>query len=182
MSKEEANNRINERISTGRKKIALSKIILLAVVGVCIITGVILVIYLGGKTSENYNTVVVPDNVDKVNSDLGQSEYTPSGSYEVVMNYDWNFSDGNSASSNAYVENYAGNTSTVYFTIALSDAPDDDIFTSPDMIVGSHLENIKLDKKLDAGSYDAVLTYHLIDDSRKETSHVSVSITLSIEQ
>jgi hypothetical protein len=133
-----------------------------------------------GKDSKSYNTVVTPDNVEEVIAELDQAEITPVGSYEVVMNTDWVFPDSSSASSNAYVENSVENQNTVYFTIMLANATTP-IYESPLIPVGSHMEDINLDTELDAGTYDAVMTYHMMDDDNNETSSVSVSMTITIE-
>jgi hypothetical protein len=124
--------------------------------------------------------VVTPDNVEEVIAELDQAEITPVGSYEVVMNTDWVFPDSSSASSNAYVENSVENQNTVYFTIMLANATTP-IYESPLIPVGSHMEDINLDTELDAGTYDAVMTYHMMDDDNNETSSVSVSMTITIE-
>ena len=44
------------------------------------------------------------------------------------------------------------------------------VYTSPVLPVGSHIENISLDKELKAGTYKAVLTYTLL--SKDETDSV----------
>lgn len=182
MSKEKATQRINNQTAIQKRK--PSNITPIIMIGFGILIAVcfgIVLHFLPGKDSESYNVVVIPDNVEQIVSQLEQQEYTPIGSYEVTMNNDWVFPDGNSPSTNAYVENSVNNQNTIFFTISLS-GEEDDIYKSPYMQVGSHLENIKFDKKLDAGSYDAVLTYHLVDDAQKELSHVSVSITITVQK
>lgn len=181
MSKDKATERISNQVSAQQKKKSHTVIIIVVLlVFIAVFLGII-IHFLLRKDSESYNVVVVPDNIEKVVGQLNEQEYTPTGSYEVVMNTDWIFPDSNSPSTNAYVENSVNNKNTVFFTIALV-GEEDDIYKSPYMQVGSHLENIKLDKKKDAGSYDAVLTYHLVDDNNKELSHVSVSITITIQK
>lgn len=181
MSVEKANEQINSSNSTpGGKSNTKIVVIIASVVLICVIIGVILFMVLG-KDSTEFNTVVTPDNVEEAIKQLKEEDFTPVGSYEVVMNTEWTFPDSASASTDAYVENCVNNQNTVFFTIAM-DGKEDAIYTSPDLEVGSHLENIKLDEKLDAGVHDAVLTYHLVDDNHEEISHVSVSITLTIEK
>lgn len=182
MSKEKANDRINSRIAPAAAAKKSHSRIIIAVAGIiiCVLVGVILYM-LVGKDSKAYNTVVTPDNVEEVIAELDEAEHTPVGSYEVVMNTDWVFPDSSSASSNAYVENSVDNQNTVYFTIALANGTTP-IYESPLIPVGSHLEDIKLDTKLDAGTYDAVMTYHLVDDDNKEISSVSVSMKITIDK
>lgn len=184
MSKEKANERINiQSSSTGGKKSQTGLIIAFALIAVCAVAGIVLFVVFGkDANTTKYNRVVTPDNVDEIVDNLANSEMTPIGSYETKMNSQWTFPDGNSASSNAYVENSVNNRNTVYFTIVLREDQNTTIYTSPYLTVGSHLENIKLDTPLDAGVYDAILTYHLVDDDHKEISKVSLSLTLTIEK
>lgn len=127
------------------------------------------------------NVVVTPDNVDEVIGNMNEDDYVAPGSYEVTMNTTWNFSNGSSASENAYVGNSTSNTNDVYFDITLADTGEN-IYSSPVIPVGSHLENIALDKKLDKGSYDCVVTYTLVDKDQNSLSTVRVSLTINVEQ
>jgi hypothetical protein len=181
MSKQKANDRIDNRSTTKQQGNRSTIIILItAIVVVCILAGVILFL-LSGKDSQVYNAVVTPDNVEEVIDQQSQEDYTPIGSYEVNMNTDWVFPDGASASTNAYVGNNTSNQNTVFFTIALTD-DERQIYESPLIPPGSHLEDLKLDEDLDAGTYGAVLTYHLVDEENQEISSVAVNITITIEQ
>lgn len=182
MSREKANERINGRISPNDgKKSSTKVVIIIAVVIILILIGVILYLLLRRGTDSDYNMVVTPDNVEEIMSLMSDEQRTPIGSYQVTMNTSWVFPDGQSASTNAQVENSVYNQNTVYFTIALASDEDTDIYRSPYLMVGSHLDNIKLDTVLDAGTYDSVLTYHLVDDDYEEVSTVSVALTLTID-
>jgi hypothetical protein len=181
MSKQKANARIDNRVATPHKGNHTFLLVLIpSVVVICILAGVILNL-LNGKESKVYNSVVTPDNVEEVIEQQREEDYTPIGSYEVNMNSDWTFPDGASASTNAYVGNSTSNQNTVFFTIALTD-DERQIYESPLIPPGSHMEDIKLDEDLSAGTYDAVLTYHLVDEENQEISTVAVSITITIEQ
>ena len=183
MSREKVNERINiQSSSTEGKKSQTGLIIAFALIAVCAVAGIILFVVFGkDANATKYNRVVTPDNVDEVIDNLAHSERTPIGSYEAAMNTSWTFPDGESASTNAYVENNANNRSTVYFTIVLSEDQSKTIYTSPDLPVGSHLENIKLDTPLEAGVYETILTYHLVDGDHKELGKVSLAVTITIE-
>lgn len=133
----------------------------------------------GGEPKRN--VVISPDNVDEVIEDMAKEEFVAPGSYNVTMNNTWNFADGSSASDNAYVENSTSNTNDVYFDITLADS-EEKIYSSPVIPVGSHLENIALDKELKKGSYDCVITYTLVDKEQKPLSTVRVSLTIIIEK
>ena len=126
------------------------------------------------------NVVVNADNADKVATDIIEKEQVRSGMYEVTMNSEWIFEDGASVSKNAYVENVANNTNDVYFDINLADTGEL-IYSSPVIPLGSYLDNIALDKDLDQGSYDCVLTYHLVDAEQKTLSTLKVKVTVVVE-
>lgn len=127
------------------------------------------------------NVVVNEKNAENVAVEFIEQEQIRSGNYEVTMNSTWYFTDGTSISDNAYVENVANNTNDVYFDVNLADT-DEVIYSSPVIPLGSYLENIALDKDLEAGSYDCVLTYHLIDENQKTLSTLKVSLTIVIEK
>ena len=185
MSKEKASSRINSRIGGGSQApkpgfrpggfsvVKLFPLVVAATVGV----GAIFVF--SGKEPEAKNTVVTPENIEEVIAEMKEEERTPMGSYEVFMTTDWTFSDGSSASKDAYVLNPTANKNTVYFTITLSSG--EQVYKSPYIPVGSSLNNITLDTPLEKGFYKAVLTYHLVDTSNEEVSRVSVSVNLTIK-
>jgi len=179
MSAEKVNEQIGDIVDQEEKGTKKKVIVISTVVTVCV-AGIIILLLLLGKSPEEFNVVVTPEDVEDAIRKLNESEFVPIGSYEVVMNTDWNFPDGSSASDNAHVENCINNQSTVYFTIELADGTK--VYTSPYLEVGQYIENIKLDQPLTAGTYDTVLTYHLVDSEHKETSHVSVSVTLTIQK
>ena len=185
MSKEKANERINSRIAPTEEphKQHGMLLILVAIVVIAAVVGIICYLALRKEPeqeSREYNKVVTPGNVEGMISQLDAGEYTPIGSYEVMMNTDWVFPDGASPSTNAYVENSINNRNTVYFTIALETDRETDIYDSPFLEPGSYIQEILLDVELPAGQYDAVLTYHLVDEQEKEVSHVSVNVTLTV--
>lgn len=126
------------------------------------------------------NVVVNEENVEEVISSFAQ-ERTPAGSYEVTMNSTWNFTDGESPSGNAYVKNAETNTNSVYFDITLADS-EETVYESPILPVGSFLEDITLDSVLPAGTYDCLMTYHLLDEDDKSISTVKLTLTIVIEQ
>lgn len=185
MSREKANERINNRTGSAAPKRSYTGIVIIfSLLIVCILVGFIVLLIIG-KESEGEivtrNMVVTPENIDEVVSQLEEVEYTPPGSYEVIMSTHWTFEDGASASTDAYVENSILNRNTVYFTVTPADDDDHVVLRSPYLEAGSHLENITLDEDLDAGVYDMVLTYHLVDGDLKELSEVSVSVTITVQ-
>ncbi len=153
------------------------------VLAICIILIIMLcvIIYLllhkdDDKTKRD--VLINEDNVERVMTEM--EEKTPTGSYQVVMNSTWYFEDGSKSSDNAYVENARANQNPVYFDIVRSDT-DETIFESPIIPVGEHMNNITLDKKLSAGNYDCIITYHLLDDEEETISTVKLGLEIVIQ-
>ena len=97
------------------------------------------------------------------------------------MNSTWYCKSGDMPSDNAYVENAESNTNSVYFDVTRTDT-EETIFESPILPVGSHLENITLDSDLPAGTYDCVVTYHLLDEEENSISTLKLTVTIIVEQ
>lgn len=179
MSKEKASQRISGNIDKSNVKKKVSPfMIIFPIIMVAVIVGIVILAFVG-KESEA-NVVVTPDNVEEIIAQLKEEEKIPIGSYEVYMNDEWTFSDSKTASEDAYISNPVTNNSTVYFDITLKGTTDV-IYKSPYIPVGSALKNITLNNDMTKGVYEAVLTYHLVDDSYQETSKVSVGITITIQ-
>ncbi len=187
MSREKADERINSRLSqmykSGKKnRLPVIIPVILAVV-VCLVAGVTVCASLNKKENDgvnDYNVVVTPENVSQLAQQMRQDDYVPVGTYEVNMNSEWIFPDGDSASTNAYVGNNISNKNSVYFTVTLDDGTE--VMKSPVIPAGSHLKNIRLNTKLVAGTYDAVVKYYLLDSKGENMSHVSVSIKMTIQK
>jgi hypothetical protein len=89
-------------------------------------------------------------------------------SYDVKMNSEWTFANGSAYSEDAFVENPSTNLNSVYFDIKVN-GYEEPVFTSPVLPVGSHIENITLDKALKAGTYKCTLIYLLLSMDGKDS-------------
>lgn len=147
---------------------------------IIILLAVIIVLLLNKRDDKpKRNVVVNEDNAEDVAEELFDQEVVKPGTYEVKMNSTWNFQDGTSSSDNAYVENVPANTNDVYFDVQLSDT-EEIIYESPVIPRGSHLEEITLEKDLEAGTYDCVLTYHLIDEDQNTISTLTMGLKIVV--
>lgn len=181
MSKEKANERINSQMAPAKNKNSTTAFVVVIAGIIILILGIVVLFQIfRDRQSEANNKVVTPENVEEIVAQFEAREYTPVGSFEVSMPTVWNFPDGMSASSDAFVDNVVNNRNTVYFTVVLESNPGDVIYESPYIEVGGRLENIALDMILEAGTYDAVMTYYLVDDNMQNLSEVSVGITLNV--
>lgn len=164
-------------------------LILCAVIIVLLIT--IVVLLLKGRNDTNIgleetvpppkrNVVINEENAEEMAEEiLNRNETVVPGTYEVTMNSTWNFQNGTSSSDNAYVENSTTNTNPVYFDLQLDDT-EEIIYESPIIPVGSYLEDIKLDKDLEAGTYDCTLTYHLVDEEQNTLATLRMAVTVVV--
>lgn len=162
---------------------------LIACMGVIIVLlGTIVVLLLGRgdgvigtQEEEKRNVVVNKDNVDEFLEEMEEVKHVRPGSYEAKMNSTWHFPDGSSPSTDAYVENVVSNTNDVYFDVMLADTGEV-ILESPIIPLGSYIKDITLDKDLDAGTYDCILIYHLVDKDQNTLSTLRMTLTIVIEE
>ena len=118
-------------------------------------------------------------NTDTVMEDIGDK--VAEGMFECSMTTSWVFEDGKSESPNAYVANVENNLHTIYFDVYNS-ATDELLYSSPMLPVGTEIKNIKLDKELQKGEYDAVVMYTLVNEENEEVSSVGFNITISVNR
>ena len=168
--------------SATRVIIIVGSLVLVALVGVIIALVMVLnrgeqVVYVEEEPVQR-TRVVSEDNVREVMEEL--PEPVQPGYYEVSMNLNWTFPDGASPSSNAFVENLPGNSNDVYFDVQLRDTGET-IYESPLIPLGEQLSSVTLDRNLPAGSYDCVVVYHLVDESQRTISTVSLGMVVTIE-
>lgn len=134
------------------------------------------------ETSQSQSTLldrgfVDESNVDDVMDEM--SEKVSKGMFECKMTTAWTFDDGKSESPNAYVANVENNLYTLYFDV-YEESTNELLYSSPMLPVGTELKNFKLDKELDAGEYNAVVMYTMVDEDLEEVSTVGFKVTISI--
>ncbi|WP_026670903.1 hypothetical protein [Butyrivibrio sp. AE3006] len=134
------------------------------------------------ETQEKREVVVSQDNAEELAEEMIQQEYVEPGYYEVVMSTTWHFPTGDEESKDSYVENVPSNTNDVYFDLFLSDDEEHTIYESPIIPRGEKLENIKLNTKLEAGTYDCLMIYHLVDENQNSVSEVRVGLNVIVEK
>jgi len=100
--------------------------------------------------------------------------------YTFKQSSDWVFPDGSSESTNAYVENSTDNETPMYFDLQV-DKTGDIVYSSPVLELGAKIQNFKLDKPLEKGTYECTIIYHLIDDDQNELTHVNVGVNIKVE-
>lgn len=101
------------------------------------------------------------------------------GMFDCRMSMEWNFDDGMSESEDAYVANAETNKFPIYFDVRLKDT-EELLYSSPVLPVGAEISNIKLDKELPAGSYQAVVMYTLIRDVETQEPISSAGFVINL--
>lgn len=120
---------------------------------------------------------VSEDSAQDIMSEM--TEKVAEGMFECKMTTAWTFNDAESVSHNAYVANVENNRYTLYFDV-IEESTNETLYSSPMLPVGTDIENIKLEKGLPAGDYNAVVMYTMVDENYEEVSSVGFKITISI--
>lgn len=106
------------------------------------------------------------------------------GYFETYMNTEWTFPDGTSETTNAILGNSPNNKKPIRCEVRLADS-DEVIFKTDVMPVGVELPPFKLDKDLDAGTYEAVCEVYLLDEEKDGTytdySNAGFNVTITVE-
>ena len=153
-------------------------IVAFAVLCIALVVCVVLLLTRSKEESKELDRDFVDQsNTDTVMEDIGDK--VAEGMFECSMTTSWVFEDGKSESPNAYVANVENNLHTIYFDVYNS-ATDELLYSSPMLPVGTEIKNIKLDKELQKGEYDAVVMYTLVDENEEEVSTAGFTITISV--
>lgn len=126
------------------------------------------------KVNAGNGNVIVEDESDKDKI----KEKVQDGMFSVKMNTTWNFEDGTKPSTDAILANSTANKHPAYCEVSLQDTGEI-VYTSPVIPVGSKVDELKLDKDLDAGTYKAICKYNILDDE-EETVKNTLSVTITI--
>lgn len=157
------------------KKNKKKKIIIVAIICTIAVVGIILYFILN---KEEGGLVIDDSNLADVEEQL--AETVADGMFEINMNTTWNFPNGESASSDAYVANGNANKYPISFEILLDGT--EVVYSSTVIPVGKQIKEIALDKDLPAGSYQAVCMYHLLNEDGTDNSSCGVNIALNIAE
>lgn len=176
-------------IEQGQKKNKKGGIVLGIAVTIIIVVLISIILFLllsqnaqPKKEEEKRNVVITPENVERVLEEITETQKTVApGFYTVTMNTTWRFSSGTEASYDAVVENVEANTNDVYFDIVLEEDETNVLYQSPVIPRGGRLEGIALDEALEAGNYNCVVIYHLIDEEQNTLSTLRVGLTIIVE-
>jgi hypothetical protein len=155
------------------------------ILGVLLIlaAAIVAVIVLTREESPNAAVSGIPvinsDNLADVEEDIRAK--VEKGMFATHMNTEWTFPNGESPSVDAVMGNSAANTYPLWFEVTVDG---ETVFTSDLLPVGTQIKEIILDKDLDAGEYEAILSIHMVDDTKNNEpieSNMGFNITLYIQ-
>ena len=108
------------------------------------------------------------------------SEKKKNARFTTDMNMIWTFPSGSPVSTNAHIGNSGSNSYECYFEIYLDDENQKLLYSSQVLPVGTSIEQLKLDDVLPDGTYDALCTFHILDDENptEELGKVSFNVSL----
>ena len=171
-----------------KKSVLLIVVVVILVAALAVTVGLLLSkdkdtaeVEVGNTEAPKRNVVVTEKNAAEIASELAEEDYVEPGYYTVNMATEWHFSTGDAISDNARVDNVAGNTNPVYFDVFLAEDETEPIYSSPVIPVGSFLEKIALDQPLEAGDYDCIIIYHLVDDDQNTISTLRVTMKITVD-
>jgi len=160
----------NKKISAGHVLVSLLVICTVAVAGYCVTESVV-------KKPVDGRTIFKTNAINYGNS-TNSTTTEQTIPFQASMTTEWNFADGKSASENAFVANKEENKIPISFEVTLKTG--ETIYTSSVIPSGGRVDNIVLSKELAAGSYDAIVTYHLLDENHKEVANAQIEILINI--
>ena len=175
-----SDNGQSTKASSEKKGNAFKIVVIVFMVLILVAAGVIIYLLTHPKAEPepevpNRGTVLTEENVSDELASMG--EPVEDGYYEASQTIEWNFNG--TKSEDAYVANKTTNTRTVYFDLKL-ESTGEMLYSSPYIPVGSELKGVEMDHQIDPGTYDAVVTYHLVDDNEQEISSVNVGIMINV--
>lgn len=133
--------------------------------------------------AENINSYTMDEgNYQQIMNDM--SEQVQEGYFETYMTTDWIFPDGSSEASDAMLGNSPNNTKPIRCELLLEETGEK-LFETKVIPVGALVSPIKLDRDLEAGTYNATCMIYLMnekdDGTFEDYSSAGFRVTLLIE-
>ena len=152
------------------------------VVLLLVIIGVLVFLLLKKDETEPVGYTMNESNYEQIKENM-ESEVRE-GYFETYMNTEWTFPDGTSETADAVLGNSPNNTKPIRCEVVLSDTGEV-IYKTNVIPVGAVLDPFKLEKDLDAGTYEAVCEIYLLkeqeDGTYEDFSNAGFNITITVE-
>lgn len=154
-------------------------ILLIVIIGLL----VFLLLRKDGKAPEETGGYVMDEeNYQQIQESM--ADEVSEGYFETYMNTTWTFADGMSATQDAVLGNSPNNTKPIRCEVILDDTGEV-VYKTGVLPVGAVLEPFKLDKDLDAGTYEAVCQIYLLkeqeDGTYEDFSSAGFRVTIMVE-
>lgn len=144
-----------------------------------IIIGLVLAFLFLGKKDEDETVdkpmLITEENVDQVIGELEDS--SADTMFNCRMTYNWT-ANGKKCK-DAYVANTDYNHYPIYFEVR-DDNSQKIIYKSAEIPVGSEINGITLNQRLEQGTHPATVIYHLINDKGEEVSSTAFTINIQV--
>lgn len=167
------------------KKKKTGIIVGIVVVLLLAVIGVLAFMLLKKETEESEESgayVLDEGNYQQIQENM--AEEVSEGYFETYMNTTWTFADGTSQTQDAVLGNSPNNTKPIRCEVILNDTGEV-IYKTGVLPVGVVLDPFKLDKDLDAGTYEAVCQIYLLREKENGTyedfSSAGFYVTIEVE-
>lgn len=134
------------------------------------------------EPEESIGYVIDEGNYQQIQESM--AEEVSEGYFETYMNTTWTFADGTSETKDAVLGNAPNNTKPIRCEVILNDTGEV-VYKTGVLPVGAVLEPFKLDKDLDAGTYEAICQIYLLKEQEDGTytdfSNAGFYVTIKVE-
>lgn len=159
--------------------IGIVVVLLLVIIGVLVF---MLVRKDAEEPEESGGYVIDQENYQQIQESM--AEEVSEGYFETYMNTTWTFADGTSETKDAVLGNAPNNTKPIRCEVILNDTGEV-VYKTGVLPVGVVLEPFKLDKDLDAGTYEATCQIYLLKEQEDGTytdfSSAGFYVTIEVE-
>lgn len=135
-----------------------------------------------GKPEEPNGYVLDEENYQEIQDNMAAE--VSEGYFETYMNTTWTFANGTSETQDAILGNSPNNTKPIRCEVILNDTGEV-VYKTGVLPVGAVLDPFKLDKNLEAGTYEAVCQIYLLrereDGTYEDFSSAGFFVTIEVE-
>lgn len=160
------------------KKKKKKRIVIGVIIVLLVIIGILIFLLLRKK--DGY--VMNESNYKQIQEDM--ADEVAEGYFETYMNTTWTFADGTSESQDAVLGNSPNNTKPIRCEVVLDDTGEV-VYKTEVLPVGTVLDPFKLEKDLDAGTYEATCQIYLLkeleDGTYEDFSNAGFRVTIEVE-
>lgn len=110
--------------------------------------------------------------------DLADALPSDNNMFYISMNTNWTFPDSETESVDAVLGNSELNPTDMFVTVMLPDGTE--LYRSPQIPPGANVEGIKLNQKLNPGTYEAICVHHVLYEDGTEETQVNMGVNLII--